>query len=132
MSNNPKTAKVLIETAKCYKVILSTKHEVKCDQSEVWRVLEGIKEGGIIKLRQGVINPSFFVALLDDEERRIKFVEQVNDIQRQNSQDSEYHGGKSQRALPSGMKPLKDIFAGTNLKAIPSGGGDVKRLSKGI
>lgn len=116
MSDN--TIKVLLEKEKCYKVILSTKTEVRCDKSEIHRVIEGIKDGGIIKLKQGLINPSFIVAVVEDEERTMKFVEQINDIARHNEQDRTYHGGNYQKRLPSGMKSLKDIFAGTPLKAL--------------
>ena len=126
MQDNP--VKVLLETNKCFKVILSTKTEIKCDKDEIKRVIEGIGTGGIIKVKQGLINPSFIVAVVEDEERRLRFVEQVKDIENHNRQDKEYHGGNGQRKLPSGMKSLKDIFAGTQLKALPQGS-DVKRLS---
>lgn len=128
MSNNNEV-KVLLETNKCFKIILSTKTEVRCDKEEIKRVIAGIKDGGIIKLKQGLINPSFIVAVIEDEERRLQFVEQVNDIQRHNGQDYEYHGGKNQRQLPSGMKPLKNILAGIDLK-LPEPD-DVKRLTGG-
>ena len=128
MSNNNEV-KVLLETNKCFKIILSTKTEVRCDKEEIKRVIAGIKDGGIIKLKQGLINPSFIVAVIEDEERRLQFVEQVNDIQRHNGQDYEYHGGKNQRQLPSGMKPLKNILAGIDLK-LPEPD-EVKRLTGG-
>lgn len=119
MSNQPheNEARSLIGRTKAYKVILSTKTEVKCDQSEVQRVIEGIGTGGIIKLKQGLINPSFIVAVVEDEERLKDFREKVWDADRHNHQDREYHGGKNQRQLPSGIKSLSDIFSGTQLKA---------------
>jgi len=128
--SNSNPVKVLIESNPCFKIILSTKTEVKCDKEEIKKVIEGIKDGGIIRLRQGLINPSFIVAVVSDEERRLKFVEEVNSIQDHNQQDSEYHGGSNQRRLPSGMKPLKDILAGVQLKALPQGS-DVKKLTDG-
>lgn len=130
MSNNepPVSAQVLLQRTKCYKVVLSTKVEVRCDQSELHRVVHGIKTSQIIKLKQGLINPSFIVAVLSDEERRLKFVDEVHSIEQHNSQDREYHGGNGQRRLPSGMKSLRDIFAGTPLKALPPS--DVKSLPK--
>ncbi len=128
--SNSNPVKVLIENNPCFKVILSTKTEVKCDKDEIKKVIEGIKDGGIIRLRQGLINPSFIVAVVSDEERRLKFVEEVNSIQDHNRQDSEYHGGRNQRRLPSGMKPIKDILAGVQLKALPQGS-EVKKLTDG-
>lgn len=129
MSNNENPVKVLLETNKCFKVILSTKTEVKCDKDEIKRVIAGIKDGGIIKLKQGLINPSFIVAVVEDEERRLRFVDEVNDVSRHNHQDIEYHGGKNQRQLPSGMKPLKNILAGIETKLLPPD--DTKRLTDG-
>lgn len=128
--SNENPVKVLLETNKCFKVILSTKTEIKCDKDEIKRVIEGIGSGGIIKVKQGLINPSFIVAVIEDEERRIKFVEEVNDIVRHNQQDIDYHGGKNQRRLPSGMKSLKDIFAGTQLKALPQNS-EIKKITDG-
>lgn len=129
-NNNENPVRVLLEREKCYKVILSTKTEVKCDKNEIQRVIEGIKDGGIIKLKQGLINPSFIVAVIEDEERRTRFVEEVNSIAQHNHQDREYHGGTNQRRLPEGIKSLKDIFAGTPLKALPQSS-DVKKLPQG-
>lgn len=126
-NNNENPVKILLEREKCFKVILSTKTEVKCDKNEIQRVIEGITNGGIIKLKQGLINPSFIVAVIEDEERRTRFVEEVNSIAQNNHQDREYHGGKNQRQLPSGIKPLKDILNGIQLKRNP----DVKELSDG-
>lgn len=127
--SNTNEVKVLLETNKCFKIILSTKTEVRCDKEEIKRVIAGIKDGGIIKLKQGLINPSFIVAVIEDEERRLQFIEQVNDIQRHNRQDNEYHGGRGQRQLPSGMKPLKNILAGIELR-LPEPD-DIKRLTGG-
>lgn len=128
MSNND--VKVLLKREQCFKVILSTKTEVQCDRDEIQRVIEGIKTGSIIKLKQGLINPSFIVAIVEDEKRRMEFVEQVNTITRHNHQDAEYHGGKDQRALPSGIKSLNDIFASSQLRSLPKAP-ENKRLTQG-
>lgn len=128
--SNQESARVIVNREKCYKVILSTKTEVKCDKNEIQRVIEGIGTGGIIKLKQGLINPSFIVAVVEDEERRIEFSEKVYSVDRSNRQDLEYHGGKNQRELPQGLTPLKDIFAGTQLKALGNGS-EIKRLNEG-
>lgn len=125
MSNNDE-AKVLIQKTKCYIVELSTKRTIKCDADEVVKVIEGLQTGSVVKLRQGIFNPSYFVDLIEDEERRVSFVQKVQDLVRNNHQDLEYHGGKNQRRLPSGMHSLKDIFEGTKLKALPTN--ELKRL----
>lgn len=127
--SNQESARVIVNRERCYKVILSTKTEVKCDKTEIQRVIEGIGTGGIIKLKQGLINPSFIVAVVEDEERRIEFADSVYSIDKSNRQDLEYHGGNNQRELPSGLKPLKDIFAG-QLKSL-NGGSETKSLGDG-
>lgn len=125
--SNENTAKVVIQKAKCYIVELSTKRTIKCDADEVAKVIEGLQTGSVVKLRQGIFNPSYFVDLIEDEERRVSFVEKIRDIERHNQQDIEYHGGKAQRRLPSGMNSLKDIFEGTKLKSLPTN--EIKRLN---
>jgi len=124
--SNENTAQVIIQKAKCYIVELSTKRTIKCDADEVVKVIEGLQTGSVVKLRQGIFNPSYFVDLIEDEERRISFVQKVQDIERNNRQDLDYHGGNAQRRLPSGLNSLKDIFEGTKLKALPTN--EIKRL----
>jgi len=127
--NTQNEAKLLLEREKCYKVILSTKTEIKCDKDEIQRVIEGITGGSIIKLKQGLINPSFIVTVIEDTDRVSKLVEVVNDVVRHNNQDTEYHGGKNQKNLPEGLKPLADIFKGAQLKMIK--GSEIKHLGGG-
>ena len=77
------------------KVILSTKHEIKIDPKEVEIVLEAIASGSIIKVRQGIINPSYVVAVVEDEKRKIEFFENTKYDKASRNQ---------------GMKRLGDIF----------------------
>lgn len=128
-NNNENPVKMLLEREKCFKIILSTKTEVKCDKNEIQRVIEGIQNGGIIKLKQGLINPSFIVAVVEDEERRARFVEEVNSIVQHNRQDRDYGDGTRQRKLPNGLQSLKDIFSNTQLRSLPQS--ETKRLSDG-
>lgn len=128
-NNNENPVKILLEREKCFKIILSTKTEVKCDKNEIQRVIEGIQNGGIIKLKQGLINPSFIVAVVEDEERRARFVEEVNSIVQHNRQDRDYGDGTRQRKLPNGLQSLKDIFSNTQLHSLPQS--DTKSLPNG-
>lgn len=116
MDETTKALKTLVEGSKCYRVILSTKTEVKCDQNEVQRIVEGIGTGAIIKLKQGLINPSFIVAVVEDDERRKDYVEDLQTAAKRNRDDVQFEGGKNQKSLPV-LRPLRDIFAGTPLKA---------------
>ncbi len=110
-----KEAESLLERSKCYEVVLSTKDRLKCDADELWRVLEAIKSGQPAKLKQGLFNPSFYVAIVEDERRYADFKDKVFGVLKGNRQALDYQNGNGLQRLPS-FKSLKDIFAGTNLK----------------
>lgn len=88
------TAKEVI--TRSYKAILSTKHEVKIDPNEIEDVLRGAGNGNLIQVRQGLINPSYLVAIVEDKERKDLFLE-----------DTKYDGSRRS----GGMKPLQDILS---------------------
>lgn len=117
-------AQKLLEQSKCYEIVLSTKDRIKCDADELWRVLEGIKTGSPVKLRQGLFNPSYYVSIVLDEKRNGDFTEKVFGVLKSNRQALDYHDGKGLQRLPE-FKALADIFAGTSLK-LPDG---TKRLN---
>lgn len=110
-----KEAQALLERSKCYEVVLSTKDRLKCDADELWRVLEAIKSGQPAKLKQGLFNPSFYVAIVLDEKRFADFRREVMGNLQHNRQALDYHDGQGLQRLPA-FKSLEDIFAGTNLK----------------
>lgn len=84
------------------KVILSTKHEIQIDPDEVAAVMEAISSGSIAKVKQGIINPSYVVAVVEDVKRKHDFIE-----------DTQYD--KEKRG--QGMKSLSDVFSTTKLLA---------------
>ena len=111
-------ALTLLEASKCYEVILSTKDRIKCDSDELKRVIDGIKSGSMIKIRQGFINPSFIVTIVMDDQRFGDIREKIQGSLRDNRQALEYHQGKGLRDLPE-FKKLQDIFSGTRLSDAP-------------
>lgn len=78
-----------------FKVIVSTKDFVRIDLDEVDTVLKGISEGRVVRVRQGVINPSYFVAIVEDTERLDRFLDETR-------HDTE--------ARQRGMFQLKDVL----------------------
>ena len=53
-----------------YKIISSNSKEGVCvREDEIDDVLEGMQKGGIIIVREGIINPSFIVKVVEDNER---------------------------------------------------------------
>jgi hypothetical protein len=102
------TETVKIKSVKAYKVILSTKHEIKIDADEVASVIEGIKTGSIVRVRQGIFNPSYFVCIERDKDRIDRFLE-----------DTKYDDARSLSKRRAGMLPLADILEDVKLKRLP-------------
>lgn len=88
-----------------YKIILSNKVEISIDQDEIPAVEAAIMSKSMCKVRQGLFNPSFLVAIVEDESRLEKFYEAKEARKRHN----ELHPENQQPDL-KGFKPLKDIF----------------------
>lgn len=113
--NTPKRPKPPSDAPKCYLVELSNGRKIKCDVEEVNRVIDSIKTGGVCKLKQGLFNPSFFIDIIEDEDRQWEFIEKVNEISKHNHQDKNYMGGRDQKEFPKGLEPLRNIFDGVKL-----------------
>lgn len=77
-----------------FKAILSTKDEVKLDPSEVDAVMHAARTGQLLRVRQGLINPSYLVAIVEDKAR-----------------DMRYASGPRDDAHRIGLAPLRDILA---------------------
>ena len=87
-------------------------HPIKVDPDEVEKVYRAVSEGQPVRLRQGIINPSFFVCLTVDEAR----MEKEKDNERRFKDRAEYlstGGGEYQ-----GMEPLKDIFKNVEIRRV--------------
>ena len=54
---------------KAYVVQLSNKQAIKIDDDELQNVIDAIKTKSIVKVRQAIFNPAFFVSITVDEER---------------------------------------------------------------
>lgn len=86
-----------------YKAVMSTGSDIPLDPDELEVVMRGAAQGALIRIKQGVINPSFLVSITEDKERRDKFLD-----------DTKHEPGK--RAL--GMQSLKDIFSTQEIKML--------------
>lgn len=97
---------------KAYKAVMSRGDDLKLDPDEVETVMAGAAQGVLIRTRQGLINPSYLVTIIEDKERLAKFLE-----------DTKYPQDADRRAR--GMEPLSDIF-----KELPKlGGQNLKQLN---
>lgn len=90
------------ELKTCYLVELSNKTKIQIDPDELPKVVEGIKSGNPVVVRQGIFNPSFFVSIVHDEQRITQILEFNETIRFQISQGT---------AKPDKLEPLSDIFA---------------------
>jgi len=106
-----------MEKPKAYLVRMSIKNgDVQIDEDEVASVLSGITNGHAVKVRRGIINPSFFVGICEDVDRLKFYYEEFNRIKHENEQNEKYgFNGGYRKELPQFVK-LKDIFEGVNLK----------------
>ena len=88
---------------------------VKIDQEEVNSVVEGIMSGRPIKVRQGIINPSYYIGIVEDNERIKTYLDEMNRVIANNKNYESYQIGDRQ-SLPE-FKKLSDIFEGISLPA---------------
>lgn len=58
-----------------YIIRLSDKTEIRLDEDELPLVIQGIQAGKPVKVRQGIFNPSFYVAVVLDRERIKEYLE---------------------------------------------------------
>ena len=92
-----------------YIVELSNKRSVQIDPDEVEKVFESVKTGNPVRVRQGLINPSFFIDMVLDDKRISDVNAEKNKIQKHNDFQKLSRGKDFQ--VFNGMSPLDDIFA---------------------
>lgn len=102
------------EKPKAYIVKMSGLN-VKIDQDEVNSVVVGIMSGRPIKVRQGIINPSYYIGIVEDHERIKSYLDEVNAIVANNKNYDSYQIGEKQE-IPE-FTQLADIFKGISLPA---------------
>ena len=104
------------EKPKAYVVKMSAKGmDVQIDADEVQQVISGILSGQPIKVRRGIINPSFYVGIVEDVERISGYLRELNEVIGNNKQYEKLKIG-SKKELPEFQK-LGDIFDGLKLTA---------------
>lgn len=92
---------------KGFKATMSKGDDIKIEQDEVDAVIAAVAAGRIVRVRQGIINPSYLISITEDKQRELRYTPGFR---------------HEQRCL--GMTPLKDIFQKELPKlAAPSGGG---------
>lgn len=65
-------------------VVKTSNGEIKVDGTEIPKIIEGITSGSIIILKQGILNPSFLVAVIPDEQRVSDIKKMIESIDKQN------------------------------------------------
>ena len=84
---------------KKYKIKLSNGADIPIDEDEVEIVVAGIQSGRVVRVRQGIFNPSFFVAMIIDEQRKMQWID-ANRYRTVQEKDN------------SALLPLPDMFKG--------------------
>ena len=99
---------------KAYIVRMSVKNmDIRIDEDEINKVLQGIKTGAIIKVRQGIINPSFFAGITEDVERVNAYEQELRDVFIHNDQCKRLNIGEPKKARS--FQKLQDVFEDTPL-----------------
>lgn len=90
-----------------YIVVMSSGPVVPIEADEVKSVMQGIQSGSVVRVRQGIINPSHVVSVVEDKARQPEKFKTL---------DTTKHQMVDMVRQP---QPLRDIFA--QLKALPAG-----------
>jgi len=91
---------------KPYLVQLSNKQTIKITSDELEAITSGVKSGSMIRLRQGIINPSFIVAVVADTDAWNDHLGQVTGIN-----GSDEWEAKRKKLAEIGVRPQKDVFS---------------------
>lgn len=59
---------------KFYKIILNTKQFIEIDEDDFEKIKKEMGSGNLIKVKQGIVNPSYIVAILPIEKDKEKIV----------------------------------------------------------
>lgn len=76
-----------------YKAVMSKGDDIKLDPEEVAMVESAAEQGMMVRVKQGLINPSFLVTIIEDKEREMR-----------------YGSGPRSDAPRLGITPLRDVF----------------------
>lgn len=93
-----------MKLTKAFIARLSNDGYVKIDLDEIDKVIQGIQTGSLIIIRNGIINPSYLIGIMEDKERMNEWNRMCN-----------YTDESGERARIEGMKPLRNIFEGTEI-----------------
>lgn len=100
-------AETKYKRVQAYLVHLSNGVKIRIDEDEVPKLVQGINEKAVVVVRQGIINPSYFVALEKDIERVRTFLD-----------DTKYNDERSLARRGRGLEPLESIFENTPLQRL--------------
>lgn len=80
---------------------MSRGDDIQLDPEEVKLVTSAAEQGQLVRVKRGLINPSFLISIIEDKSR-----------------DMRYTSGPISERRALGMTPLKDIFSAA--KALPA------------
>ena len=94
--------------------------DLHIDAGELQKVKAALRENNSVQVKQGIFNPSFYIAIVEDADRIKAAWQEINDIENHNR----YLAAGDKTKEFKGLKPLKDIFAETekyNQFQLPAG-----------
>lgn len=84
---------------RAFKIVLSTRDYINIDSDEIEKVMKSIQSGQPAILKRGILNPSFFVGVIEDDKRM-----------EEHFANTKYSDEDSKRRRLEGPEPLRDIF----------------------
>lgn len=104
-----------LQRTKAYRVFLSTGGSIRIDEEEIEKVFNGMAEGAIIMVKQGLINPSYVTGVSLDDER---MQEWRRECQYNAPSETDPELTQGQVAKQRGVKPLKDIYGNSPVRKL--------------
>jgi len=101
---------------KAYLINRSNGGDIKIDEDELPKFIQGMTQGVFMFFRQGGVNPSYVTGITIDKERMKEWIHECG-----------YGNGQGDQIRARGIKPLTDILGLTQI-AKQLGGVEVKKL----
>ena len=98
-----------------FKAVMSRGDDIPLDAEDVKLVMQGVENGQPVRVKSGLINPSYLISIVEDKES-LRVARFKSDL-------SYLRGPDLERRRAQGMEPLQDILADTQVfPALKSGG----------
>jgi len=104
-----------MERKRAFKIIMSRGNPLQIDEDELPKLKQAIQTGQPAVFRQGIINPSFYVSVIEDNER----LKQLGSVETLLTGETNEQGEQiATTRIIKEIAPLRDIFKDPNPRLI--------------